>query len=288
MNGTTHRVAQKLSMLFGLAFCSTANASLLGTDWANTSNLYRIDPAAGVATLIGSTGQPHLLGLVVDTDSTIYTVTEQPDSGLWTLNPNTGAATLVGRAGMHLEEGDLTIDPVSRKMYVSDGIGDKLYVMDKATGAVSLVGSYGVDGRDVSGLQFFDGKLYGLELKGSTDFLVTIDTVTALATVVGPTGTNLRIVAAMGRDPSSGITYIGGPKTNFSNDNQLYSIDLTTGAATFARDLTGVSAGISGFSVAGNPVILNPTPEPGTVSTLGIALLSIAALRRKKPSPADH
>jgi hypothetical protein len=270
-----------------LALPPQAHASLLATDWAlsgTASNLYSLNTTTGVATLIGSTGQPRMVGLVVDEDSTIYTVSEETNSGLWTLNPTTGAATLVGRLGFNLQEGDMTIDPVSGQMYVSDGIGDDLYTVDKTTGAATFVGSYGAIGRDVSGLQFFDGILYGLALGDSAgDVLVTVDPTTGAATLVGATGTNFGVIAGMGRDPATDTTYVAGPLTGFGSDNQLYSINLTTGAATLVGPITGVAASLSGFSVAGEPDILI-VPEPATLGLLGSAIgaLALCAMRGRK------
>ena len=71
-----------------------------------------------------------MIGLVVDTDNTIYAISEEvPNSKLWTVNPTTGAATFVGSLGFNLQEGDMTINPNTGQMYVADGIGDKLYAI---------------------------------------------------------------------------------------------------------------------------------------------------------------
>jgi hypothetical protein len=270
-----------LGLFLALNFIGTAQASLLATDWGTTSNLYSLNTTTGVAALIGSTGQILLIGLVVDADSTIYSISEEANSRLWTLNPNTGAATLVGSLGFNLQEGDMTISPVSGQMYVADGAGDTLYTVNKATGAATLVGSFGAAGRDVSGLQFIGSTLYGLALNDSApDALVTVNPLTGLATTVGITGTNFGVIAAMGRDPGTGLTYIAGPSTSFGDDNQLYSINLTTGAATLVHSISGVTSSISGFSVAGNPSIL--LPEPGGLLLAGIGLAALVGLRRRR------
>jgi len=275
----------KFTPLLFAVVSAPAFASLIGTDWTSTgsSHLYNIDTAARTATLIGSTGQPAMIGLVVDTTSTIYTISEETNSGLWTLNATTGAATLVGRLGLNFQEGDMTIDPTSGTIYAANGSGDHLYTINKTTGAATLVGSFGASGRDISGMQFFNGTLYGLSLNDSApDTLVSINPTTGLATTIGTTGTNFGVIAAMGRDPSDGNIYIAGPTTSFGSDNTIWTLNLATGTATLKGNLTGVLASISGFSVAGNPVILTGTPEPATMSLVGLAFVGLFALKARK------
>ena len=274
-------------LLVMIGSTGVAKALLLGTDWnldpSGTSSLYSIDVTTGTATLIGSTGQIRMIGLVVDTDSTIYTISEEPASKLWTLNPTTGAATLVGSLGFNLQEGDMTINPITGQMYVANGAGDNLYTVDKATGAPTLVGSFGSLGRDVSGLQFIGSTLYGLALTdNSPDVLLTVDPLTGVPTLIAATGTNCGVIAALGRDPVSGTTFMACPSTGFGNDNQLYSLNLTTGAATLVGPLTGMNFSASGFSVAGEPSILQPVPEPSSLLLLGSGLAGLGLWGRKR------
>ena len=71
-----------------------------------------------------------------------------------------------------------------------------------------------------------------LAIDQTNDTLVTIDTVTLARTVVGELGVNVRFNGA-GYNPANGVFYM----TSGREDGSLYSVDLTTGAAT----LIGVS-----------------------------------------------
>jgi DNA-binding beta-propeller fold protein YncE len=261
-----------------------AKAALLATEWANSSNLYSVNTTTGTATLIGNTGLSNLIGLVVDVDSTVYTISEEPNSRLWTLNPTTGAASLIGNLGFNLQEGDMTVDPITGNMYVADGWGDNLYIVNKNTATASLVGSFGAVGRDISGLQFIGSTLYGIAHRdGAVDALVTINKLTGTASFVGETGTNFGVISAFGRDPATGKVLIAGPLSDFGSNNQLFEINLTSGAATLVGPLTGMSASISGFSTSGDPVILNPVPEPTTAGLIGgtLLVLGVKLLRKR-------
>jgi hypothetical protein len=59
-------------------------------------------------------------------------------------------------------------------------------------------------------------------------------------------------------------------------------VNLDTGAATDLGALTGITYSVSGFSVAGDPPILNSVPEPTTMLLLGSGLLGLAGYGRKK------
>jgi hypothetical protein len=252
------------------------------------SNLYRIDINTRIATLIGPTGLANLIGLAVDTDGTIYTINESSNAQLWKLNATTGAAKLVGSTGLQIQEGDMTIDPRTGTLYVAIGSPDRIYTVDKRTGTANLFAN---TERDVSGLTFVGNTLYGLALRDwEPDLLVQIDTSTRAAKIIGETGTNFGVFAAMAYDPVSGMVYIAGPSTKWGNDNKLYKVNLETGAASLIGDLIGLNSSISGFSWSLLTTVINIDISPNNINPKSKGKISVAILSAKNldaPSQID-
>jgi hypothetical protein len=95
--------------LTGLAACGT---TIYGLDDGGTPSLAVVDPATGVATLVGPLGSvavPDDGGLAMGTDGVLFGIADnngQGPSQLFTVNPATGQATLVA----NVTDG---VDPIS-------------------------------------------------------------------------------------------------------------------------------------------------------------------------------
>ena len=145
-----------------------------------------------------------------------------------------------------------------------------LYTINASTGAMTLVGTMAFAG--VQSLTFSSGgTLYGFDGGGG---LITIDPLTAAATdvnlTIGASGNDIQTIAF-----SPGGTLYGGR-------NNLFTIDLTTGASTLVGGGSGgtfVDVRGMEFLAAGGPV---PVPEPGTLALLGIGVVGLAFCRRKR------
>lgn len=145
-------------------------------------DLYRIDTATAVPTLVGSlTGSlgNTITSLVFAPDGTLY----GGNNTLHTINTTTGATTELGNAGASYNSGDLAF--VGGQLYASsyDFINGSLYRVNLATGAGEAVGLTGTG--ELGGLATAaDGTLYGV----SGTSVYTIDTTTGAGTLLGSFG----------------------------------------------------------------------------------------------------
>lgn len=157
-----------------------------------TSQLYRVD-GEGNATLIGDTGHALIAIKVDPTDGTLYGSTRQQDANgtcdncLVTIDTATAASTVVG-ALEHDGDPGTTDGPVPSLAFAADGSlygfsesGDDAVAIDKATGAVTVLGNSGISSYghglffDDAGVLWFingDGDVYTIDLADGSSALV--------------------------------------------------------------------------------------------------------------------
>ena len=266
-------IATAIVVLWHLIPAWSASANLLGVDFdiqtpGPSSTLYQVNTATGATTVIGATGVSELIGLAVNSSGTIYTINESEftaanPSKLWILNPVTGAATLVGPTVVQLVEGDMTFNPVTGQLFAADDGNSNLFTINTATGAATLVGSFGASVNDVSALQFINGILYALDVGASNDVFGSVNPTTGAFTPIGLTGFNCIGFAGLAHD-ANGNTYLACPVNGI---NELFTVNLATGAATLVGPLTGLNANFTPSGLAA-PVTGTAVPEPSTLSLL--------------------
>ena len=141
------------------------------------------------------------------------------------IDPATGGATSVGPFGFTSVQ-DLAFDPDTGTLYGVDGVTDQLITIDEATGAGVAVGPLGLNG--AGGLAFDPdaAKLYAT----SPSDLLAVDTATGAATAVGPHGVGT--MSGLAFDPFADVLY----GVSLSQNN-LYTLDPETGAATYVGNL---------------------------------------------------
>lgn len=251
--------------LLGLALVSApgARGALYGVD-SNLDQLYRVDPATGAVTLVGSTALNGLgtpAGLAWG-GSQMYVI--DLDGGeLFTLDLNTGSPTLIGTSGMVGWQG-LAARPSDGALFATNQDG-KIYSINATTGAATLVGSTG-------GLQTalaFDG--------GGT--LWTVDIFTGVLGTVNTT-TGALTAGATSVSGLQGLTFSanGTAYAVSTNTDSLYTLNLTTGAATLVGAMTGTQF-VKGLEFDAFPGSSAEVPEPGSLALLGLGALGLGGMR---------
>lgn len=232
-----------------------ASGTLYGYSDGN-QHLYTIDPATGAATRVATATEP-LFGQGVDFDPVadrLRTVHQIDQNG--SIDPVTGAATF--DAGLAYAPGD-----------VNEGRNPSVAGIAYGNNVAGAVASM----------------LYGIDF--DQDVLVRIDVPSAGSLLtVGSLG--LTLVGFVGFDISgqTGIAYAAlDPLTTAFSGSGLYTIDLTTGAATLVGaigpgtlEVIGIAAPIGTVREPGSPV-----PEPAT-HLLAVAALALAARRARRGS----
>jgi outer membrane protein assembly factor BamB len=144
------------------------------------SQLLRLNPETGAASVIGNIGLATTNGLAVASDGTIYAATTNGE--LVRLNPVTGAGTVVGTfGGGRTSSGDLAFDSSDVLYGALNSSGSVvLATIDRATGGATDIGPTGLG--TLYGLAFSCCRLYGASSAGE---LVEINVATGRATVIG-------------------------------------------------------------------------------------------------------
>jgi hypothetical protein len=239
---------------FGLA--SAPNGSLV--TFAYSSNLYSINPATGVPTLVGPTGLddcatvsspcgPTSASTLGNYAGKIYATDFQ--NSLYMVNPLTGVATLIGSTGIPaipFVPGSMNPDGTFN-LYdeaIFEG-GGKLYETFDAF--------------------LFDFNTFSIVGTVVDPALYQIDPLTGVATLVGPTDLGI-----------GAVTGVNGAYYAFNDlANQITSLDLTNGSTSFVSNFDPAAGVIQGAV----PV---PTPEPSSLALFGTGLLGLGAFARSK------
>jgi hypothetical protein len=165
--------------VFDIAFDSITRQFVV-VDYSST--LYRLNPAHGSLSIIGTTGISRLNALEFGLSGNLYSW-GSGSAELYRLDPGSGAVTVVGDTGW-TSGGDLALD-TNGTLYGSTGTN--LIVIDPVTGKGSSLGAFGVSG--VFGLEIdVDGRMLaavGQEDQGRAE-LYWVDKTTGVATLIGP------------------------------------------------------------------------------------------------------
>jgi hypothetical protein len=236
----------------GLVPASNGSLLTLGFD----GNLTAIDPLTGLSTVIGPTGLsdcstpsspcgPKSAGVLAGLGGTLYAT--DFSQNLYRVNPATGAATLIGPTGIP------AVPFASHFTSNPDGTANVLEAtLFSANG--SLYATF-----DTNRLDPVSGNI----TPGIPNDLYRIDPNTGAATLVAPTTQTL-----------TAVTQVNGTAYAFVvGTQQLVSLNLANGGTSFIAGVTPGPMYVEGAA---------PTPEPFSMSLVGIGISVIAAYRLRK------
>ncbi|MGD0651052.1 MAG: PEP-CTERM sorting domain-containing protein [Verrucomicrobiia bacterium] len=236
------------------------------------STLYNINPNTGAATAIGAIGFNGVSAIDFSSSGILYGVGISPGGvqQLITINPLTGAGTVVGAttldASSHFQ--DISFRNSDDALYGYEN-GD-IYTFNITTGVATFLGNAD-NFPSGNGLAFspFD-TLY----KADNNNLSTIDQSTGAATVVEPLNyaTFGDRVNGMKFDDSTGVLWAS-----------VRAADTSCYLATVDIDLGNVNEiGPTQFGLTGLSIAIATIPEPGTFTLVGMGLVGLLTLRRRK------
>ena len=208
-----------------------------------TGNLYYRDLTnPGSASLIGTT-VTQLGGSDFDLSGNLYGIVESTGA-FYQIDTATAAASLIATIappGAEFWSG-MACDPTDGTMYIcsTDGNGNTFYSIDVTNGATTLVGTNAVED-GVVGIAFTDdGQMYAIYLVRK---FYKIDKTNATPTFVGNLSTAVTAFPHHGLDFDTQTQTMFMVSYNaFSFDNELWTVDVTTGLNTLVGSI-GVWAG---------------------------------------------
>lgn len=292
----------------GLLAASAMHASAANVAYGEAfDTLYRIDLETRQATGIGVAGRyagqiiGNISGLTTAADGAMYAVSGASKL-LLKVDPGSGQATVIGRLDVadggtgQFDALDLNmVEGCDGKLWLSSGVAEKLWTVDRASGATTLVGT---TGHTITGLVAYRDKLFGAGSKGDNNFY-RIDRATGAATPIGPFGPGVtRWVNSISMSfDDQGVLWAVLNYVPPQDDNaplapwsDLAKIDPNTGTVTVLGPITGPESlrevGMKGFT-AGPPICVGgslPSPAPiGSPWALGLLALLLGLAAAKHP-----
>lgn len=241
-----------------------------GTQFIGTNgltNLYKIDITTGATTLVGAVGFERCGSLEYDPSTgKLFALCERISTNVSVLvdiNTTTGVGTEIGPTGFNDSWADLAIRPTDGVMfgYNAASGNHRLFTINKATGAATLVGSTGLNFNGGNGIEF-DATGTTLYHSNRSTFN-TLNTITGAGTSIGPVNfnpSNNARISGMDLNIFNGIMY-GILQTNFNSGPDFFcTIDLNTRSNT---NIAQLPAGFDGFAITG--II----PAGSSIPTLG-------------------
>lgn len=245
-----------------LAWSGVASALPIMHVHDGAGNLGTVDVATGDVTLIGSMGVV-MTDIAFDPSGNLFGTSF---TDLYSIDATTAAVTPIGNHG--IGSANALVFATDGTLYAAGNTTSSLFSIDKATATSTNLGNIGF--QSAGDLAFNGGNLY---LASTTNELVLVNlSVPSSSSAVGGFGVSNVFGLASGDD---GVLYAVA-------DTLVYTVDIATGAASNGVDFSGQGLGSafgeSFFTEAG----ATPVPEPAALGLLGIGVLVIGLIRRRR------
>ena len=273
--------------------------------------LYRIDLDGHTATEVGQAGSyggqtiANISGLSYSLDDTLYAVAGGMNA-LARIDADSGGATIVGSFGLNGQGDPQRNDALDLGMtfgcdgtlWLVSAYADKLWTVNPANGATTLVGA---TGHTITGIVALGNALFGAGGRGDNSFY-RIDPESGAATKIGSFGDSDWINSVSMSFDDKGtlwavLNYVppAPGSTTVADWSDLARIDVATGRVTIVGPVTGPESlrqvGMKGFAVgpprcvAGGAagVFTAPVGTPPWLACLAVLLVATAgwSLRRR-------
>ncbi len=289
MNPASHQRHLLSAAIIALASCiAPARAELLtGLSGGNLISFDSATPGTVNSLAITGLGAQSLIGIDVrPVSQVIYGIGS--GNSIFTINPFSGVATSVGTLATATSGTAFGLDfnPVPDRMRVVSDTEQNLRI-NVGTGGVTVDGSLAFAAADANfginpnivGVAYSNSTpfspvasttLYGID--SSLDILVIQNPPNAgTLNSIGSLGVNTGNIAGFDISGTSGVAYAA---LDLGGVSSLYTIDLTTGAASLVGGIGG------GLSVSG--LTVSPVPEPEHYAMIAAgSLIGFGLLRRR-------